>query len=160
MEIRRAVANDAFAIASVLHRSFAGYEASYTPEAFAVTISSPEEIRGRLSEGPIWVAVLDDAVVGTVSVVPQGQALYIRSMAVDPAAQGKRIGHGLLECVEEFAARNGFRGLFLSTTPFLTQAIRLYERHGFQRSDEGPDNLFGTPLFRMVKSLDEPNLPK
>jgi short-subunit dehydrogenase len=40
----------------------------------------------------------------------------------------------------------------LSTTP-LTRAISLYEQYGFRRSDEGPNNLFGTPLFTMVKVL-------
>ncbi len=43
--------------------------------------------------------------------------------------------------------------LFLSTTPFLTHAIRLYEHAGFQRNAEGSPDLFGTPLFTMVKPL-------
>ncbi len=55
--------------------------------------------------------------------------------------------------VENVASEHGFRRLFLSTTPFLTSAIRLYERWGFQRSDEGPHDLHGTPLFTMVKIL-------
>jgi hypothetical protein len=46
--------------------------------------------------------------------------------------------------------------LFLSTTPFLTHAIVLYEGLGFQRSNEGPHDLFGTPLFTMVKTLGHP----
>src|SRR5260370_227302 len=45
--------------------------------------------------------------------------------------------------------------MYLSTTPFLDRAIRLYERFGFQRSDEGPLDLFGTPLFTMTKRLNE-----
>jgi hypothetical protein len=41
----------------------------------------------------------------------------------------------------------------LSTTPFLAFAIALYERFGFRRSDAGPRELFGTPLFTMTKDL-------
>jgi hypothetical protein len=43
--------------------------------------------------------------------------------------------------------------LLLSTTPFLASAIRLYEQYGFVKSDRGPQNLFGTPLFAMEKPL-------
>jgi hypothetical protein len=43
--------------------------------------------------------------------------------------------------------------LLLSTTPFLSEAIKLYERSGFRRSTEGPRELFGTPLFTMEKQL-------
>ena len=152
-QIRRAVPDDAAQIASALYNSFAGYESSYTPEAFAATISTPDQIRERMNEGPIWVALQNGRIVGTVSAVPKAEALYIRGMAVDPAARRKGLGHELLECVEEFAAHNGFNRLFLSTTPFLSSAIRLYEKHGFGRSNDGPDGLFGTPLFTMVKHL-------
>jgi ribosomal protein S18 acetylase RimI-like enzyme len=53
----------------------------------------------------------------------------------------------LLAQVEMFARRHGDRRLTLSTTPFLTGAIQLYERAGFRRVEEGPDDLRGTPLF-------------
>jgi GNAT superfamily N-acetyltransferase len=106
-----------------------------------------------MGEGPVWVAVRDGAVVGTVSVVPRGESLYLRGMAVLPAARGRGLGEALLSRVEEFAAAHGYERLWLSTTPFLSRAIRLYERAGFRRSDDGPHELFGTPLFTMEKAL-------
>jgi putative acetyltransferase len=153
VRIRRAVPDDAFTIASVLYNSFIEYEALYTTEAFAATTPTPDQIRGRMNEGPVWVALKNDAVAGTVSAVAKGEGLYIRGMAVDPAARGSGIGRELLGRAEEFAIQNGFKRLFLSTTPFLTRAIRLYERCGFCRGDEGPVDLAGTPLFTMVKTL-------
>ncbi|MBS1786844.1 MAG: GNAT family N-acetyltransferase [Acidobacteria bacterium] len=153
LTIRMADAADAATIALVLHQSFAEFEALYSPEAFAATISSPGKILDRLSEGPVWVAELDGAIVGTVSAVAKASSLYIRGMAVDPTAQGRKVGYELLRCVEKFARQHKFQGMFLSTTPFLTRAIALYERFGFSRGDEGPDNLFRTPLFTMAKSL-------
>ena len=154
-QIRMAVPDESFVIASVLARSFAEYKSSYTPEAFAATISTPGRIRDRINEGPVWVALRNDAVVGTLSAVAMGEALYLRGMAVDPAARGDGIGRQLLERAKEYAIRNGFERLFLSTTPFLSSAIGLYERYGFSRSDEKTDDLFGTPLFTMVKNLSE-----
>jgi len=153
MQIRIAVPDGAFAIALTLHMAFLEFEPLYTPEAFATTISSPDQIRRRLNEGPIWVAMQDDAVVGTVSVVPDGDDLYIRGMAVGPAARGSGIGCELVKQVEDYATRRGFKRLYLSATPFLIGAIRLYEKCGFVRNDDGPDNLFGTPLFTMEKKL-------
>lgn len=154
-QIRRAGPDDASQIASVLQRAFAEYESSYTLEAFAATISTPGQILERMREGPIWVALENESIIGTVSAVGRAESLYVRGMAVDPAARGKGIGRELLERAEEFATEHGFKRLFLSTTPFLSSAILLYEKHGFRRSDEGPHDLFGTPLFTMVKTIGE-----
>ena len=153
IQIRRAAPADAEAIAAVLREAFAGYRASYTAEGFAATTPAAGQIRSRLDEGPVWVAVRGDSIVGTVSVVPRGESLYVRGMAVLTAARGQRLGEALLRQVEEFAAAQGHGRLYLSTTPFLSRAIRLYERAGFQRNDEGPHDLYGTPLFTMEKTV-------
>lgn len=156
IRIRVAVAEDAPSIASVLRESFAEYESLYTREGFDATTPAGPQVRERMEEGPVWVAVDGDAVVGTVSVVPKGESLYVRGMAIVPAARGRGIGELLLREVEAYASERGFKRLLLSTTPFLGRAIQLYERYGFRRSGEGPDELFGTPLFTMEKILKSP----
>jgi GNAT superfamily N-acetyltransferase len=153
IEIRLAVRSDRSSISSLLSESFMEYKSLYTAGGLAATTPTSEQIIDRMAEGPVWVALHKDQIVGTVSVIAKGEALYIRGMAVLPAARGQRIGALLLSHIEELAAANQHQRLFLSTTPFLTQAIRLYERFGFRRSDEGPHDLFGTPLFTMTKTL-------
>jgi GNAT superfamily N-acetyltransferase len=106
-----------------------------------------------MSEGPIWTAIEDETVVGTVSGVPVGNALLVRSLAVLPSERGQGTGELLLDQVENYAYENGYTRLVLSTTPFLTPAIRLYEQLGFRRSSEGPSDRLGTPIFTMVKEL-------
>lgn len=157
MEIRRARAADAPAIARALAAAFAEYAPAYTPAALAATTPPAARIRARLREGPTWVAVEAGAIVGTVSAAPRGASVYVRSMAVLPAARGHGAGAALLAAVESFARGLGATSLFLSTTPFLTQAIRLYERHGFGATGDGPHDLHGTPLVSMIKPL--PPLP-
>src|SRR5205085_374859 len=154
VQIRMAVPGDASAVASVLHESFIEYESFYTREGFDATTPASDQIRNRMEEGPTWVALKDGAIVGTVSAVAKGEALYIRGMGVLPAARGERIGELLLTRIESFASERGFKRLFLSTTPFLTRAIRLYENFGFKPNGEGPYELFGTPLFTMEKNLE------
>ena len=154
IRIRIALPEDAASIATVLHQSFVEYESSYTPEGFAATTPTSDQILRRMMEGPVWVAVDDDLILGTVSVAPEGESLYIRGMAILPAARGYGIGELLLRHVESYAYARNHKRLFLSTTPFLSRAIRLYERFGFRRSSEGPHELFGTPLFTMEKVVE------
>lgn len=151
--IRLARPEEAEVMAQVLKQAFAEYEALYTPAALAATTPPADLIRQRLNEGPAWVAVQNTAIVGTVSAVLKGQGVYVRSMGILPAGRGHGLGHQLLRAAEAFAREHQADHLFLSTTPFLERAIRLYERFGFQRNDDGPHELFGTPLFTMVKAL-------
>ena len=152
--IRRATSAELYEIAALMHESFVEYRSLYTEEAFLATTPTSEQIAIRMTEGPVWVAVHDTSIVGTVSVVPRGDDLYIRGMAVLPKARGLQLGQLLLNQVEQFAGEQNHKRLVLSTTPFLHRAIRLYEGAGFRQSDEGPDDLFGTPLFTMVKTLE------
>jgi ribosomal protein S18 acetylase RimI-like enzyme len=154
LHLRRAHAGDEIAISSVLLEAFRLYLPQYTPAGFAATTPSPSEVLRRMEEGPVWLAMIESDIVGTVSAVLRGErALYIRGMAVLPQARGQRIGNLLFELIEDYATENGCTKLVLSTTPFLDRAIRLYERLGFVRTGEGPHDLHGTPLFTMEKAV-------
>lgn len=152
-QVRRATADDAATIASILYESFVDFRPLYTPNGFSATALSTGEVMARLNEGPAWVALWEDSICGTVAAVARGDALYIRGMAVLPTVRGKGAGESLLRKVEAFATEHGHETLFLSTTPFLLSAIRLYERFGYYRTAGGSSDLFGTPLFTMEKKL-------
>jgi GNAT superfamily N-acetyltransferase len=153
IQTRLAIADEAASIAWVLHQAFIEYESLYTTAAFALTTPTPAEIEQRWSEGPVWSALNNGRLVGTVAAVAKGNALYIRSMAVVPTATRQGIGKILLAEVESFARAGGFQRMLLSTAPFLDDAIRLYQRFGFERTPDGPHDLAGTPLFTMEKKL-------
>lgn len=153
VRIRMAARADARHVASVLRESFDEYKALYTPGGFAATTPDSDSILARMREGAVWIALLGDSVVGTASVVDRGEDLYVRGMAVLPSGRGLGIGRLLLKHIEDYARARGHRRMILSTTPFLHRAIRLYEDMGFMRSEEGPHELAGTPLFTMVKNL-------
>ena len=157
LEIRLATMGDAPSISRVLLQSFIEYKSEYTPDGFAATTPTVEQIKHRLTEGPVWVTLLEGTVVATVSAVLQGESLYVRGMAALPSASGHRIGELLMDTVQNFAAEQECKRLFLSTTPFLSRAIALYERLGFIRNAAGPHDLFGTPLFTMERSLKGPD---
>src|SRR5215469_2644427 len=152
--IRRATAADAAKIASVLRQSFQEFEALYTPEGFAATTPDFEQVGRRMEEGPAWIALSENSIAGTASaVIKTENRLYVRGLAVIPSVRGQGIAGSLMTVVENFAQHNGCGQMFLTTTPFLTAAIRLYERLGFMRVPIGTADLFGTPLIKMRKDL-------
>jgi GNAT superfamily N-acetyltransferase len=151
LTIRPATAADADAVASVLAEAFAEFQPLYTPAGYHATTPARHEIEQRFADGPIWVVEHDGRIAGTVSALLRDDGVYLRSMAVAPAARGCGVGRALLRQAEEFAAANDRQHLYLSTTPFLSSAIRLYERAGFIPTSAPPYELFGTPLFTMEK---------
>ena len=153
IELRIAKPEDAGAVASVLESAFAEYRSFYSEAGFAATAITKDQVEARMNEGPMWVAVDGDVIIGTVAAVSNGEALHVRGMGIVPAARGRKIGELLLTHVAEFARAQQHTRMILNTTPFLAQAISLYERFGFERTDEGPLDLFGTPLFSMTKEL-------
>jgi N-acetylglutamate synthase-like GNAT family acetyltransferase len=153
IEIRKATAADAPAIESILSASFEEYKSRYTNAAFQATIPGRTTILERLKEGPIWVAVDGGNVIGTISAFPRGSVLCLRGLAVPPAERGKALGKLLLVHVARYAFHNGFRRMTMTTAPFLTRANREFEHFGFERSEEGPQDLHGTPIYTMTKQL-------
>lgn len=151
--IRLATENDAPAVAAILREAFEEYRALYTNAGFAATTPTSQEVLDRIREGPVWVATHDGVPAGTAAAVIKEGSLYIRGMAVLPAARGQKVGERFLQHIEDYAAAHNCCRLFLSTTPFLDRAILLYQQSGFTRIEEGPHDLFGTPLFTMEKIL-------
>jgi len=154
LRIRRADITDSAAIADVLRRAFLEFESLYTPQGFAATTPDEFQIRPRIEEGPAWVALWQDEIAGTAAAVLQGEkGLYVRGVAVLPSARGCGIAEAMMQEVERFARNEGCSRMFLTTTPFLDSAIRLYERIGFRCT--GHADLFGTPLLKMAKDWNK-----
>ncbi len=151
--IQNASIADAPCISKVLLDSFIQFKSFYTPEGFAATTVSADEVLKRLKEGNVWVAVKDEHIMGTVAVVKQGNDLYIRGMAVLPEARGLQIGWKFLEHIQQYAMENNFKSLFLSTTPYLPSAIHLYKKFGFEQIGEVDNSFYGTLIFTMKKLL-------
>ena len=82
--------------------------------------------------------------------------LYVRSIAVAPVARGHGLGRALLVAVEAFAAEHRARRLYLSTTPFLADAIRFYEAAGWTWDGTTSEHRFdcgNRPIVRYAKEL-------
>ena len=155
VSVRLAERQDAAAISDVIFSAFSHFREHYTPEAFEVVASTPEEILSRFDEGPQWVASADGEIVGTVSLTVEDGDLYVRSMAVAPQAQGQGVAHKLLDAIDEYAAGTEFDRIFLYTTYFTPGAKRLYEKHGYAWvRDTTAEEWYGVPGLEMDKKLE------
>ena len=85
---------------------------------------SPLAVSDLLARGVMFVAVIDDAVVGTASF----DGLLVRTVFIDPACQGHGIGRALMADVERAAVEKGIR--VLSVRSSIT-AEPFYAKLGF-----------------------------
>ncbi len=74
----------------------------------------------------------------------------IKRMWVDPAARGLGLGRRLLARLEVLAVRAGCQVIRLDTNGTLTEAIGLYERHGYRRIPRYNDNPYAQVWFEKV----------
>ena len=105
------------------------------------------DVATRDAQAEVWVAVLEDRVVGVVTYCPPGSPWReigrddegeVRMLAVDPAAQGAGAGTALARLCEERAREHGARGMALSSLATMAAAHKVYARLGYTR-DPGRD---------------------
>jgi GNAT superfamily N-acetyltransferase len=154
VSVRRARPEDASAISQVLLKAFGAIRERYTDDGFADVTPNEQIIAERFRDGALWVAEVDDRVVGSVSLIKEPEGLYVRSMAVLPEFQGRGIGHKLLGALHKYAAGTGVSRIFLYTLPFQLGARELYEKHGYTWVRDTPaEEWFGVPGLEMEKFL-------
>jgi ribosomal protein S18 acetylase RimI-like enzyme len=151
--IRRANWADAAEILACLAAAFEPYRASYTPAAYLDTVLSLDTIQGRLSSMHVFVAVIAERVVGTISCSTSNQLEgHLRGMAVLPDAHAKGVAEELLHAAETDLMQQNCICITLDTTEPLQRAMHFYEKHGYRRSGRVSD-FFGMPLHEYTKDL-------
>lgn len=104
------------------------------------------EIAAAMSEDPsddlapprglLLVAQENEEVLGCAGLRMQpGHVAEVTRVYVVPAARRRGLGSRLLDCLEEHARRHQVSTLRLDTRRDLTEARRLYTRHGYREVD-------------------------
>ncbi|MGM5471164.1 GNAT family N-acetyltransferase [Flavobacteriaceae bacterium LMO-SS05] len=95
-------------------------------------LSKPERyITGK--GGHIFFAQLDDAIVGTVALMPTKEhaVFELTKMAVSPNYRGYKIGQQLIKHCIDFSNEQHFKALILYSNTKLENAIYIYRKYGF-----------------------------
>lgn len=99
----------------------------------------------RDREAELWVAEQDGAIVGTVTLTPEGSAWReigrpgegeFRMLAVSPAARRQGVGEALSTLVLDRFRELGCHAIVMSSLREMHVAHRVYERAGFARLPE------------------------
>jgi ribosomal protein S18 acetylase RimI-like enzyme len=116
----------------------------------------------RLAEqGDIILAECADTVIGAVAYIPPGRPKpscfdiawpTIRMLVVDPAHRGSGAGRALTQACIERARSHRSPVIALHTSPFMTVALSMYLRMGFELLRDGP-RVFGAPTAVYLKAL-------
>lgn len=127
--IRRAKPRDATALADCIDAAYSIY-ASSIADLPAVSEGIAEEIENNV----VWVAELDNKLVGGMVLVVQRDCLVLANLAVDPAATGTGLGRAFIEIAEAEALKLGRENLCLSTHIDMPENVSLYEHLGWHEA--------------------------
>ncbi len=100
--------------------------------------------------GYIFMAMIDNEVVGTVALINREQDGYeLSKMAVTEKYKGLRIGQKLMYYAINFAGENQIDRVFLDSNRSLTPAISLYHKVGFKEIPVPEDTPYERCNIRM-----------
>jgi ribosomal protein S18 acetylase RimI-like enzyme len=159
LRLREFRAADAPQVDRLALAAFAQFEAHYSDwPAMAASL-------GRMAmlaeSGDIILAEHADQIIGAVVYVAPGRPKpscfdaawpIIRMLVVDPNSRGLGAGRALTEECIKWAQRHGSPVIALHTSPFMTVALAMYVRMGFERLRDGPF-IFGAPTSVYLKPL-------
>ncbi len=89
--------------------------------------------------GNFWVALFNDKVIGTISLLDIGHGrAALRKMFVDKAYRGERyqVAFRLLDTLLKWAELKKIKEIYLGTTSKFLAAHRFYEKNGFWKIDK------------------------
>jgi len=84
----------------------------------------------------MWTAERNGQVVGTVTTRKEGDAQWITAFAVHPKFERQGIGTAILLFVKNYAASNGEKLVLLDVELENIQALSVYEKAGFYKSEQ------------------------
>lgn len=104
-----------------------------------------------------YVAEWKNKIVGGGGIFPTaglpGDTCELVKMYLHPQVRGIGLGKKFIQKCMEFAKENGFKNIYLETMPELKQALKTYEKFGFEFINEpmGNSGHFGCGLWMLKK---------
>jgi GNAT superfamily N-acetyltransferase len=111
----------------------------HTFEGYVAETVGQFAVRFRPARDRLWLAEIEDRLVGSIAIVGKDDAAaQLRWFLLDPDVRGVGLGRRLLGDALAFCRSAVYRSVFLWTIHPLTAAARLYEAHGFRKTEAKP----------------------
>jgi ribosomal protein S18 acetylase RimI-like enzyme len=149
--VRRATAEDAEAVARLLH----DFSVEYDEPSEGVAVYA-ERYERQLRDGDVTVLLVGAGPDGFAQlrfrpwVYSDGLHSYLEELYVVPSLRGKGLGRALLDAAMDVARDAGATYMDLGTSETDTAARGLYESSGFTNREGGPD---GPVMFFYEREL-------
>ncbi|KAA8595358.1 N-acetylaspartate synthetase [Etheostoma spectabile] len=106
----------------------------YLEQAMSRDMGDMDRFYKKFSDSCLWVAVLDDRVVGVVAALGRRRSgvVELRRMSVERSCRRCGVGVALGQKVLEFAVTRGYGFVVLGTTAYTPAAHKLYHSLGFR----------------------------
>ncbi|NLC62837.1 MAG: GNAT family N-acetyltransferase [Thermoanaerobacterales bacterium] len=151
--IRRAKPLDAPNVYDILQKAFREYaDASGIKKLEALT-ETVEDIERAIKEKVVFIAIIDNVIVGTVRVDISGNSAYISRFAVNSAYRNIGIGKSLINLVDKYLISKKVKSVSLHTASRYGALVRFYYGRGFYVESVTYDR--GYPRAKMVKEYTE-----
>ena len=111
------------------------HNAAYASDA-AFRLYSPEEMAQVLTETEVWIASEDGQMSGYCLTEPERNSMWIESVAVDPARQGRGLGQLLVYRVLSAHDVSVEHPCWLNVSSRNAPALKIYRRLGFRPQHE------------------------
>lgn len=101
--------------------------------------------------GQMYLALVNNKAVGCVALV-KNDDIYceIKRLYLKPEYRGMGISKALVRKVIQYAQEIGYKHMRLDTFPFMSSAIKLYEKCGFYYIERYNDNPAQTAIFMQL----------
>lgn len=129
--IRRATPGDAPAVYAILQSAFQEYGALTGQKDLEALKETEEDIRKEIETKAVYIAVIDDAIVGTVRLDIHGDEAYLSRFAVDQINRNIGIGKSLISVVDKYLKSQGVKKVTLHTASKHSVLVRFYYSRGF-----------------------------
>jgi peptidyl-dipeptidase Dcp len=96
----------------------------------------------------VWVCEGEDQIIGFLLLMHRDElTAQLRYFYLEPEYRGIGLGNHLMQLFMGFLREKGYQKAYLWTTNEQTAAASLYERYGFQLTEEKESDAFGKPLI-------------
>lgn len=145
-QIRPANVRDAHALSECI-------EAAYSVYASRVTglPAVSEGISGDIKNHRVWVAEIDQNIVGGIILIPHDDFVLLANVAVHPESSGLGLGRALIDLAEAECLELGLGEVHLNTHVDIPENVRLYTHLGWQETGRSGNKI------HMRKVLDANN---